>query len=434
MAADSQGNVSIDTFSPLSSNSFSRGWSDRLNNHHDLFELFSNPDKSDECDPDLMLSVPYSEYTSLPKFNQIISSPQTFNILHCNIRSLPENLNLLEEILSSLNTKPNILHCNIRSLPKNLNLLEEILSSLNTKPNIIGITETKLNEFSTSNVDIESYNFFHKDSSTNAGGAALYVSNNLKTSSRPHIKFDMTSVESCWCQIDTSNNKKPIIVGCIYRHPNSDLAEFTAQLNNIIQDLNPRFQIYILGDFNIDFLKANVHSLTEEYLDMLFTNGILPIITKATRITDHTATLIDHIYTNTPIPQLVSGILTVDVSDHLPVICSTRMHLDKVSHKQSFRDFSKFNKEQFLDDINKINWENILQPSKTLNDKTKDAIDIIKNLVNKHAPIKQASQSKQKQLNRPWITAGILKSIKKKQKMHVPFTFSQQKSRENKNI
>ena len=99
--ADSQGNVSTDTSSSLSSNSFPRGWSDRLNNYPDFFELFSNPDKSDECDTDLMLSVPYSEYISVPKLNQIFSGPQMFNILHCNIRSLPKNINLLEEILSS---------------------------------------------------------------------------------------------------------------------------------------------------------------------------------------------------------------------------------------------------------------------------------------------------------------------------------------------
>ena len=47
---------------------------------------------------------------------------------------------------------------------------------------------------------------------------------------------------------------------------------------------------------NINFLKFNEHSQTEEFLDMLYANDILPIITKPTMLTDHTATLIDHIY------------------------------------------------------------------------------------------------------------------------------------------
>ena len=98
-----------------------------------------------------------------------------------------------------------ILHCNIRSLSKNLNLLEELLCSLDSKLDILGITETKLGEKSISNVNIKGYNFFHTDSPTNAGGAALYtlcIANNLKAVPRPDIKFDIALVESCWAEID----------------------------------------------------------------------------------------------------------------------------------------------------------------------------------------------------------------------------------------
>ena len=87
-----------------------------------------------------------------------------------------------------------ILPCNIRSLCKNLNLLEELLYSLDSKLDILGITETKLGEKSISNVNIKGYNFFHMDSPTNAGGAALYIANNLKAVPRPGIKFDVASL------------------------------------------------------------------------------------------------------------------------------------------------------------------------------------------------------------------------------------------------
>ena len=48
----------------------------------------------------------------------------------------------------------------------------------------------------------------------------------------------------------------------------------------------------------------------------------------------------------------------------------------------------------------------------------KEAINILKKIVDKHAPITLASQSKQMQLNKPWLTKGILKSVKRKQKMY----------------
>ena len=95
-----------------------------------------------------------------------------------------------------------ILHCNIRSVSKKLNLLEELLCSLGSKLDIHEVTETKLGEKSISNVISKAIIFFHMDSPTNAGGAALYIANNLKAVPRPDIKFDVALVESCWAQID----------------------------------------------------------------------------------------------------------------------------------------------------------------------------------------------------------------------------------------
>ncbi len=94
--------------------------------------------------------------------------------------------------------------------------------------------------------------------------------------------------------------------------------------------------IYILSDINIDFLKYGNHSNTEDYLDMLFSYNLLPLITKPTRITDYTSTLIDHIYTNAPIHNTVSGICLVDISDHLPVFCISDMFIKKKERDNVF--------------------------------------------------------------------------------------------------
>ena len=82
---------------------------------------------------------------------------------------------------------------------------------------------------------------------------------------------------------------------------------------------------------NIDFLKYNHHAQTEEYLDMLHSNNISAIITKPTRITNCTATLIDHIYTNNTnqTNQMISGIVTIDISDHLPTFCNADIPVQK---------------------------------------------------------------------------------------------------------
>ena len=74
-----------------------------------------------------------------------------------------------------------------------------------------------------------------------------------------------------------------------------------------------------MGDFNIDLLKVNLHAKTNEFVNDVISQGFLPKITRPTRITPHSATLIDHIYSNDKMPTSqndISGIIITDVADH----------------------------------------------------------------------------------------------------------------------
>ena len=103
-----------------------------------------------------------------------------------------------------------------------------------------------------------------------------------------YIKFSMDLVESCWIEIEPGIHKKKIVIGCIYRHPRANIEIFTDQLNELLKNLNYCIdQFYILGDINIDFLRYLNYQPTEKYLDILYTNNTLPVITKPTRITNH---------------------------------------------------------------------------------------------------------------------------------------------------
>ena len=51
-----------------------------------------------------------------------------------------------------------------------------------------------------------------------------------------------------------------------------------------------------MGDFNIDLLKFESHSATDGFLNTLGSNFFQPYILQPTRITDHSATLIDNIF------------------------------------------------------------------------------------------------------------------------------------------
>ena len=77
----------------------------------------------------------------------------------------------------------------------------------------------------------------------------------------------------------------------------ADIDIFTKTLTDIMDIINTENKLsVIMGDMNIDLLQCQSHIKTNDYLDNLFSNGFVPEITKPTRITSHSATLIDHIY------------------------------------------------------------------------------------------------------------------------------------------
>ena len=122
-----------------------------------------------------------------------------------------------------------------------------------------------------------------------------------------------------------SRNK---IIGVIYRpntQPRADMDVFSVTLYEIMDMINMENNFAIMiGDFNIDLLKYNIHDKTNEYVDNIFTRGFVPQITKPTRISSTSATLIDHMYSNDMQLVHTSGIIITDVADHFGTYCSAK--------------------------------------------------------------------------------------------------------------
>ena len=76
-----------------------------------LFDLITNPDKFDKCDPDHILSLPSSDYYSVSEMSSTSgkSGSNALTLFFFNIRSLPNNLSLLHDILYCLDSRPNII-------------------------------------------------------------------------------------------------------------------------------------------------------------------------------------------------------------------------------------------------------------------------------------------------------------------------------------
>ena len=93
---------------------------------------------------------------------------------------------------------------------------------------------------------------------------------------------------------------------------------------------------YIMGDFNLNLLKNQNHNATGEFLDGLYSHLFFPLITLPSRITSHTATLIDNIFSNhVEHSYLKSGLLITDISDHLPIFSIS------FDHKRTYLSVTK---------------------------------------------------------------------------------------------
>ncbi len=78
-------------------------------------------------------------------------------------------------------------------------------------------------------------------------------------------------------------------------------------------------KVFVCGDFNVDLLNPNEGKENKDFIDTMYSIGLVPTILKLTRITNNSATLIDNFFTNELGSRIISGLLLNDVSDLLPV-------------------------------------------------------------------------------------------------------------------
>ncbi len=137
-----------------------------------------------------------------------------------------------------------------------------------------------------------------------------------------------------------------MIVGTVYRpntFPKADIEVFTHTMNELQQLLGIENKaVYIMGDMNIDLLKISNHAKTGEYFDNMLAQGFVPLILKPTRITPHSRTLIDHIYTNNFDARKTSGIVISDVADHLGIFSIINQAKSSTKHLTMHKPYRNF--------------------------------------------------------------------------------------------
>ena len=137
--------------------------------------------------------------------------------------------------------------------------------------------------------------------------------------------FEEGKIESVFIEIPAKNGRK-LIVGCMYKPPNTDntlLINSIEQIVTLARSSKGKQQpkLIIGMDHNLDLLKGQTHQPTRQFINKTNELNLLPTITRPSRITSHSATLIDNIYVSEELHcNFESAILLNVMSDHLPLV------------------------------------------------------------------------------------------------------------------
>ena len=116
-----------------------------------------------------------------------------------------------------------------------------------------------------------------------------------------------------------------MVIGSLYRTPNTPAQEFIDNVSNVIQKIQceGKKKEVILGmDHNLDLLHSDIHTPTHKFLNILLDMQLFPTIMHPSRITQNSATLIDNIFISEKFQRdYDSALIVTDTSDHLPIMC-----------------------------------------------------------------------------------------------------------------
>ena len=325
-----------------------------------------------------------------------------------------------------------IISSNIQFINAKFSELEAFVEELKTENiqlSVICLQEScisKNDDFS--HIQLEGYNCITQGkTSSKKGGLIIYVDSKYTYEVIQNLN-NYELWEGLIIKVSEGGLTKPAIIGNIYRPPRNlidNLKQFITEFSLLLSSLDQiQHNVIFAGDYNINLLKLNEDELISDFFDLLTSHSMYPQITLPTRFSEKHGTLIDNLFCKLTKTILESraGILIKQFSDHQPYFIfmdttqnkqlnpkTTKIHMEtneallKVKHDIHAADiYSKMDKSPNADTNSNYN-----------------LIDqIIETTKNKHIQTKVVKFHKYRHKKSNWITKGILRSIKYRDKLY----------------
>ncbi|XP_024136829.1 uncharacterized protein LOC112151929, partial [Oryzias melastigma] len=309
-----------------------------------------------------------------------------------------------------------IIHFNSRSMHKNYTSIKEYLQQFSHSFSVIAVSETWFKEDNIFHFELEGYdlNYINRLNKP-GGGVALYVKKDMKFKIITHMTMTIDNVLECLTIEICCEKRKNVIITCVYRTPGSNMEQFIQWIEKMFSDVRNK-TVFICGDFNIDLMNPNKHKSTDDFIQTLYSMSFYPTINKPSRITTHSATLIDNIFTNNIESNKRSGLLTCDITDHLPVFTMYDYEIPKIPTQKYF--YKRLRTDNAINslknDLSEQNWDMVYNV-KDVNQAYNNFLKIFCSLYNKKL------NKRHKSIKSPWLTRGLEKACKKKNTLYKKF-------------
>jgi hypothetical protein len=306
-----------------------------------------------------------------------------------------------------------LIYVNIRSMRRNFNDLLLELNEVINSVHFIVLSEIWIGSDEVSLYNIPGFRVFCKcNDSYRAGGVLCFVKESIFVSV---LNFEMETADILTISVKMRKAFFKLVI--LYRLQRFSEGEFIQELSRLLD--NVKGNVLYVGDININLLSKEGLALT--YHSLLDNNGFLSMINNHTRISNTSATCIDHIFIRHKNVNLFeSGIFDIGVTDHCVLglkLFNASINTKGVAGCNKMTKYF-YDKTAIKHNLKDVNW-GIVFDSNDVNISYNRFHDIlsesfenskkVNNLTNKLSKAKQIS---------PWITSGILNKIKKRKRLH----------------
>ena len=378
---------------------------------YDLSTMISNSTHSDN----IYGNTTTENYTALDYDTTIDDNDVHENNLHENVHAFQSSMSAQSMLNLGLHKKGfKMGHLNVQGIQNKIDQIDLLLKSSQNNIQVLGLSESKLNSFHMNHIfEVKNYQMFRKDRTISeerpqqGGGLLVYVKEGINCKRRCDLECER--IECVWLEIFLTNSKS-FLVGNIYRHPNETIS-WNEQFENYLEKvLECEKEVYLLGDFNRDLMQDNIKQSWLEYME---TFGLFQFIKVPTRVTDQSATLIDHVYSNTHTNILMTTVPQVGLSDHFPIFISRKTNgsysLKNTHYTISYRSFKNFDENKFINDLQSTPWD-VIKIFDDVNDIVETWSTLFCDIVDKHLPLRKHRVKRKQQPK--WLTANIIDAFK----------------------